>query len=975
MAGAQGRARLGAPPGREDDLRDVLVLLDYQRVVAVTGGCGIGRTTFLRAVADRYRVKLVEGVAPKTVARGDLVVLDDADALSDKALKGLVRRVLKADGRILIGARTAVEVPPPAVVHRLAGLSGEAGATILGSQVSGRRALVQDIADSVRGHPGLLALAAGILGGKGGPRDLARVRAALAKAAYDRWVAPLPEPLRAAAGLLAAAGGWLPATLEILALSEHAPALAREGLAELVDGGVEASPILLVAGVDIPGDEVLLETLGGLAELRPLARASIRLAEAHLLHRLGDDGPALGALRDAHRAARGALRSEAFSRGLAGLAEGEPSPLTACARLSGLIHGGGPAGLPEDRATAVEALLDEGHLEDPEVCEARTYLAYLDLEAEGPDTALAGLVRAAELAASAGDLYAEAQALIWQGWVHVLNDAPQLAAQVTERAARLARKADAPVLQSRALYCLSRADLAEEAYDTAGRRLQQALRLTRRHRLDEDQTVILDALADLAGRQGRPSEAAEHLAAADAILARAGSLPRKGALSVTRAQVALRRGHVAEARRILARAEVQVVGEAWRRDLLAAEVALAAGAHGEAREALITAARHPASARSWLWRRAGVATGLLREGIDPGIDLAELEADPVAAMLLARGRGDVTAAGARLADLEAEADDLPGAEGLLLREAVAVRLLEGRVAEAAEAGRRLRDRLAEMAAPTATMLLLEALEVLLRGDIGRATRRAVAAHRSAVALGHERMAQLALELLVVCHLAGDRPRGLRWILARTGRYARRTKSPGRSARLAALQLAAAARFPDAGLEAPDDARARAAADPLAAALVATLDGGPATGPLSHLAGWLRGLVLEGTAVPPGGPAPGAEVAVELTLDGARKEVVLAGGKRVAFARRRVLWRLLWFLHEAEGGTIEPETLYVAAWELPFNPSRLNSLYVGVRRLRLLVEPDPSAPRIIMAGQGGGYYMDVRRVNAFGTSPFEEDEAD
>ena len=141
-----------------------------------------------------------------------------------------------------------------------------------------------------------------------------------------------------------------------------------------------------------------------------------------------------------------------------------------------------------------------------------------------------------------------------------------------------------------------------------------------------------------------------------------------------------------------------------------------------------------------------------------------------------------------------------------------------------------------------------------------------------------------------------------------------------------------------------------------------------------MASWMANLISTGSSEAVLDEETSDQGTVELFLDGDRREAVLAGGKRVCFQRRRVLWRLLWKILEAgKSAPIEPEHLYRTAWELPFNPRRLNSLYVGIRRLRLLVEPDPSSPRIILAASRGGYFADPRRVRAVGASPLEEGE--
>ncbi|RMF77884.1 MAG: hypothetical protein D6739_12290, partial [Nitrospirae bacterium] len=312
----------------------------------------------------------------------------------------------------------------------------------------------------------------------------------------------------------------------------------------------------------------------------------------------------------------------------------------------------------------------------------------------------------------------------------------------------------------------------------------------------------------------------------------------------------------------------------------------------------------------------------------------------------------------------------PGLEPAFLQEAVVIRLLQGETGEGIALVRRLRDRFAGLAAPTAVMLLLEAIEHVFRGEPLEAAKASARAHRSATELGHHRMAQLALEMLLGARLILGRERGLRFLLARGARGAKAAGSRTRLARMAALRYAAALRF--GGSPAEEDAEVvESAGDALSLALVRRLKGQPYDGPLAALADYLHRLVTTGNAAEPAWARAVPEVAVELTLDAEKREVVLAGGKRISFTRRRVLWQVLLELWREGGRTIEPADLYVRAWQLPFNPSRLNSLYVGIRRLRLLVEPDPSAPRIILVGAGGGYYMDTRRVRLVGTLPQPE----
>lgn len=942
----------GTLPGRADDLRDIGALAEYHPVVAVVGGLGVGVSAVLEAVADQWSVPVLRGKPPLEIEPGAWLVLDDADAVELTLLRGFVRNVHEAHAHLLLGAHTATRVPAGVVVRRLGGLSLEAAAVVVGR--AGRGVPAAELAEHVRGHPGLLSELTAILAEQPRPVRLEAVETALAERAGARWLSDLGAATRRAASLLVAAGGRLPVDVDVRGFEAQAAVLVNLGLAERADEGIEASEVLLVAALDPPSGRALRGALDALAAYKVRNPAMTRLAQAWLHMRLGDDEAALAALREAHRFARGSLRTEVFARAIDRLARRPLSPLTAAARLASIIYRyGSPQYLAEARPL-VQELVGSGALAPPDVHEARTYLAYLSLEEAGPGQALADLMRSGELAAAEGDRYAEAQAVVWQAWVHILAEDPKVAGRVAARAVRLAKKADAPVLLARAYFALSRAELTEGDYNAAARRLEQAVRVARRWGLLDDEVVILDALADLDNRQGRPSEASERLAAADAILARAGNLPRKGDLALTRAEVALRRGHVATAQRILEAPEVEVCTEPWRRDVVRAEVAVAGADYLEALRRLKSGARHPAMGGEWIRRRAAVAISLRREGLEANLSKAELEAEPAAAVLLQAGE-DPSERLERLLTVED-----PQIERLLMGETLEVLLQQGRYLEAVERGRRLRDRLAAAAAPTALMLHLESISLLAQGELWESACRAARSQRTALGLGHRRAAQFALETLVSAHLAAERSRGLGPVLQRIWRLAQVSGSPMRMARAAILRYAAALRFghePDPA----DLALARRSDDPLASGLAARLVGGGDDAEVHAVATWLHEHVL-------GTPAPGEAwirsvpgPAVELRMDLLRREVILPGGRRVSFARRRVLWRVLTYLYEAAGGTLEPEDLYTEAWKLPFNQSRLNSLYVGIRRLRLLVEPDPSVPRIILASASGGYYMDVRRV--------------
>ena len=961
-AGEDGRAG-GAQSGRAGDLRDLLALVDFHRVVALTGASGVGRSALLLSLAEAYGLEVYHGRAPDEVGRGELVLLDDAEALSPSRLSAIRKKVLAQDGRLVAVLGSSDRAPNQAEVYRLTGLGEEAALALAVSlgvpDVPQRAGLLR----ASEGHPGVIRYLAEV--------SAARVAPAGWRAAIEARIAegPLaglsPSALQAAAALRAA-GGWLPAQISLGEQAASLEVLADAGLVELVGGGAEASPVLMCAALPEPHLEVLERALEHLAARRGLAKALVCLAEAHLRDGLGQRAQALEALREGYRASVGARLSPAWRRGLATFVEGDWGPLRDAALLFLAAHDYAEGRPPALAEATLRGVLDREQLERPEVFEARLALAHLALKTRGLDAALGGFVRVGELAAAEGDLYAETLARLGQGWMHLMGDEHASAARAAERAVRLSRKAEAPGLQGRALFCLAQAELAEGALDAAGRRLEQALRIFRRFDLAGEGVKALVALAELAGRLGRPSDAAEHLDEAAAILRSSGADPaRRAELRLTRADVALRRGHARRARSLLQGPEMEAVDERWRLDLLRAEAEVAAADYERARWLLQTLTPHPARAPSWQRRKAAAVAALAREGLDDGLDVSDCADDPLSALILARGRQDVARGAALIAEIEAAG--LPEeaiARGAFLQEAAVVRLLQGRMGAAMTSIAELRAGLAERAAPTALVLVLEAVEQVFRGELGRAALLCARAHRSAYELGHRRLDQIALEGLVCCHLMAGQARGMAALWKRGEAEAARTRSPMRQARWAALRLAAARRFEEAAR--PEDlALVEGGADRLSFALATLLAGRDYEGPFAPLATYLSGFILHGQAEEPDWARVAPEAAVELSIDLSERRVTLAGGKQVSFKRRRVLWRLLVDLWEHQGDNIEPADLYLTAWQLPFNASRLNSLYVGVRRLRLLVEPDPSAPRIILAGAAGGYHMDVRRVRAEG----------
>jgi len=90
-----------------------------------------------------------------------------------------------------------------------------------------------------------------------------------------------------------------------------------------------------------------------------------------------------------------------------------------------------------------------------------------------------------------------------------------------------------------------------------------------------------------------------------------------------------------------------------------------------------------------------------------------------------------------------------------------------------------------------------------------------------------------------------------------------------------------------------------------------------------------------------------------SLDTTEMVVWLPGGRRVDLANKRLLFRILLTLAE-QGGRASKEALVLGAWELPdYHPMRDDKrLQVAIRKLRLLIEDDPSrASRLVTTSEG------------------------
>jgi tetratricopeptide (TPR) repeat protein len=101
------------------------------------------------------------------------------------------------------------------------------------------------------------------------------------------------------------------------------------------------------------------------------------------------------------------------------------------------------------------------------------------------------------------------------------------------------------------------------------------------------------------------------------------------------------------------------------------------------------------------------------------------------------------------------------------------------------------------------------------------------------------------------------------------------------------------------------------------------------------------------------------------LDEPRRVVWLPDGREVDFTRRSLHWRVLEILVQ-HGGWATKEQLVRGAWEeSEYHPLRHDArLQVAIRKLRELVEQDPSSPtRILTLEDGYGLAAPVRRIRS------------
>ena len=91
---------------------------------------------------------------------------------------------------------------------------------------------------------------------------------------------------------------------------------------------------------------------------------------------------------------------------------------------------------------------------------------------------------------------------------------------------------------------------------------------------------------------------------------------------------------------------------------------------------------------------------------------------------------------------------------------------------------------------------------------------------------------------------------------------------------------------------------------------------------------------------------------DLTIDVARRTVAVAG-RQVALRRRE--FDLLAFLARRPGEVFTREDLVAEVWRAPGGVG-LSTVTVHIRRLRVLLERDPSRPRWLETVRGVGYRL-------------------
>ncbi|HEY2517146.1 MAG TPA: helix-turn-helix domain-containing protein, partial [Polyangiaceae bacterium] len=101
------------------------------------------------------------------------------------------------------------------------------------------------------------------------------------------------------------------------------------------------------------------------------------------------------------------------------------------------------------------------------------------------------------------------------------------------------------------------------------------------------------------------------------------------------------------------------------------------------------------------------------------------------------------------------------------------------------------------------------------------------------------------------------------------------------------------------------------------------------------------------------------------LDGLRRTVWLPGGREIDLQARAQFWRLLCAVAES-GGEASKERLATVVWETrDYHPLRDDKrMQVAVRKLRLLLEDNPSAPSRFVTTRDGYAFGDAEPCCAF-----------
>ncbi len=92
---------------------------------------------------------------------------------------------------------------------------------------------------------------------------------------------------------------------------------------------------------------------------------------------------------------------------------------------------------------------------------------------------------------------------------------------------------------------------------------------------------------------------------------------------------------------------------------------------------------------------------------------------------------------------------------------------------------------------------------------------------------------------------------------------------------------------------------------------------------------------------------------DLIFDGENRHVIEKKKGAVDFRTRFLLLDLLRLLAENQGVVLSKESLVDLIWKQPYNPATHdNKIYVTIRRLRQLIEPNEKKPRYILKAPNG-----------------------